>query len=50
VSHFADLAAVRGLLSVPVTDGESAVERAGYASSLLRADLGYGAWRAPGLS
>jgi dihydroorotate dehydrogenase (fumarate) len=41
---FADLAAVRGLLSVPVTDAESDRERAGYASSLLQADLGYGAW------
>ena len=41
---FADLAEVRGLLSVPVTDDESARERAGYASSLLQADLGYGAW------
>jgi dihydroorotate dehydrogenase (fumarate) len=41
---FADLAAVRGLLSVPVTDGASAHGRAGYVSSLLAADLGYGAW------
>ncbi len=41
---FADLAEVRGLLSVPVGDNESVHERAGYVSSLLEADLGYGAW------
>lgn len=41
---FADLAAVRGLLSVPVTDNESAGERGSYFHALLEADLGYGAW------
>lgn len=41
---FADLAAVRGLLSVPVADNESASERGTYFRSLLEADLGYGAW------
>ncbi len=41
---FADLAAVRGLLSVPVAEDESVHERAGYVSSLIEADLGHGAW------
>jgi dihydroorotate dehydrogenase (fumarate) len=42
---FTDAGAVRGLLSVPIGDNnESVHERAGYVSSLLEADLGYGAW------
>jgi dihydroorotate dehydrogenase (fumarate) len=46
MSHrgFADLAAMRGLLSVPVGANESRRERASYVSSVLQADLGYGAW------
>ncbi|HET7017171.1 MAG TPA: dihydroorotate dehydrogenase-like protein [Streptosporangiaceae bacterium] len=41
---FADVARVRGLLSVPAGHNESVHERAGYVSSMLEADLGYGAW------
>ncbi len=42
---FADVAAMRGLLSVPVSDNnESVHERAAYVGSLIQADLGYGAW------
>jgi len=46
MSHrgFADLAAMRGLLSAARADGESARERGDYVSSLLEADLGHGAW------
>ena len=42
---FADLAAVRGLLSVPGGRRSSRLASGGaYVSSLLEADLGYGAW------
>ena len=41
---FAELGAVRGLLSSALAEGETARERGDYVSSLLEADLGYGAW------
>jgi dihydroorotate dehydrogenase (fumarate) len=41
---FTDLAAVRGLLSVQVSEAKTGHERADYVRSLLKADLGYGAW------
>jgi dihydroorotate dehydrogenase (fumarate) len=41
---FAQLTDVRGLLSVPVAEDESARERAGYVSSLHAADLEDGPW------
>jgi dihydroorotate dehydrogenase (fumarate) len=44
MSHrgFTDLAAMRGLLSVPIGRNESRHERSVYVSSVLQADLGYG--------
>ncbi len=41
---FTDLAAVRGVLSAALAEGETARERGDYVSSLLEADLGHGAW------